>query len=60
VGKPEGKNHLEDQGVDGRMGSEWIFGKLAGVCSSFNWRNVAYFSKMYYHAIIEDPKIHYM
>jgi hypothetical protein len=22
VGKPEGKNHSEDQGVDGRMGSE--------------------------------------
>jgi hypothetical protein len=22
VGKPEGKNHLEDQGVDGRMGSQ--------------------------------------
>jgi hypothetical protein len=21
VGKPEGKDHLEDQGVDGRMGS---------------------------------------
>jgi hypothetical protein len=25
--------HLEDQGVDGRMGSEWILGRLAwGVC----------------------------
>jgi hypothetical protein len=23
VGKPEGKNHLEDQGVDGRIGSKW-------------------------------------
>jgi hypothetical protein len=22
--------HLEDQGVDGRMGSEWILGRLAG------------------------------
>jgi hypothetical protein len=30
VGKPEGKNHSEDQGVDGRMGSEWIVGRLAG------------------------------
>jgi hypothetical protein len=30
VGKPEGKNHLEDQGVDGRMGSDWILGTLAG------------------------------
>jgi hypothetical protein len=27
VGKPEGKRPL---GVDGRMGSEWIFGRLAG------------------------------
>jgi hypothetical protein len=23
---------LEDQGVDWRMGSEWILGRLAGVC----------------------------
>jgi hypothetical protein len=23
------RDHLEDQGVDGRMGSEWIFGRLA-------------------------------
>jgi hypothetical protein len=30
VGKPEGKSHSEDQGVDGRMGSEWILGRLAG------------------------------
>jgi hypothetical protein len=29
MGKPDGKNHLEDQGVDGRMGSEWILGRLA-------------------------------
>jgi hypothetical protein len=42
VGKPEGKrplgrprrspkerDHLEDQGVGGKMGSEWILGKLA-------------------------------
>jgi hypothetical protein len=32
VGKPEGKNHLEDQGVDGRMGSERTLGRLAGRC----------------------------
>jgi hypothetical protein len=31
VGKPEGKGHLKDQGVDGRMGSEWILERLAGV-----------------------------
>jgi hypothetical protein len=30
VGKPEGKNHMEDQGIDGRMGSEYILGRLAG------------------------------
>jgi hypothetical protein len=28
--KPEGKNHLEDQGVDGRMGSKWTLGRLVG------------------------------
>jgi hypothetical protein len=30
VGRPKGKNHSEDQGVDGRMGSEWILVRLAG------------------------------
>jgi hypothetical protein len=30
VGKPKGKNHLEDQGVDGRMGSKWTLGRLVG------------------------------
>jgi hypothetical protein len=30
VGKPEGKDHLEDQGVDGRMGSKWMLGRLVG------------------------------
>jgi len=27
VGKPEGKNHLEDPGVDGRITLRWIFRK---------------------------------
>ena len=27
VRKPEGKNHLEDQGVDGRIILRWIFRK---------------------------------
>jgi hypothetical protein len=27
VGKPEGKNHLENQGVDGRMGTKWTLGR---------------------------------
>jgi hypothetical protein len=30
VGKPEGKDHLKDQGVDGRMGSKWPLGRLVG------------------------------
>jgi hypothetical protein len=36
VGKPEGKDQSEDQGVDGRMGSEWILGRLAGSWIGFN------------------------
>jgi hypothetical protein len=32
VGKPDGKNHLEDQGIGGRMGSKWTLGRLAGGC----------------------------
>jgi hypothetical protein len=32
VGNPEGKDHLQDQGVDGRMGSKWTLGRLAGGC----------------------------
>jgi hypothetical protein len=31
VGKPE-RDHSEGRGVDGRMGSEWILGRLAGGC----------------------------
>jgi hypothetical protein len=30
--KPEGKNHSEDQTVDGRMGSKWTLGRLVGRC----------------------------
>jgi hypothetical protein len=30
VGKNKERDHLEDQGVDGRMRSEWILGRLAG------------------------------
>jgi hypothetical protein len=32
VGKAEGKHHLEDQGVDGRMGSKWTLGRLVEGC----------------------------
>jgi hypothetical protein len=31
VGRPEGKGPLEDQGVDGRMGSNWTLGRLVWV-----------------------------
>jgi hypothetical protein len=30
VGKPGGKRPLEDQGVDGRMGSKWTLKTLVG------------------------------
>jgi hypothetical protein len=30
MGKPEGKNHSENQGIDGRIGLEWILGRLMG------------------------------
>jgi hypothetical protein len=33
---PKEKDHSEDRGVDGRMGSEWIMGRLAGGWSGFN------------------------
>jgi hypothetical protein len=35
---PKERNHLEDQGVGGKMGSEWILGRLAGgVWSGVSW-----------------------
>jgi hypothetical protein len=30
LGNYKERDHLKDQGVDGRMGSEWILGRLAG------------------------------
>jgi hypothetical protein len=38
VRKPKGKSHLKDQGVDGRMGSKWTLGKLAG---GVEWTHLA-------------------
>jgi hypothetical protein len=29
---PMEKDHLEDQGVDGRMGSNWTLGRSVGAC----------------------------
>jgi hypothetical protein len=41
VEKPEGKNHLKDQDVEGRMGSKWTLGRLAGrVWSGFTWLRI--------------------
>jgi hypothetical protein len=38
VGKLEGKVHLKDQGVDGRIGSKWTLGKLIEwLWSGFTW-----------------------
>jgi hypothetical protein len=35
------RDHLEGQGVDGRMGSEWILGRLAGgMWGGFNWLRI--------------------
>jgi hypothetical protein len=40
-GKPEGKNLLEDQSVDGKMGSELILGRLAWrVWIGFDWLSI--------------------
>jgi len=39
AGKSEGKDHSEDQGIDGRMGSEWNLGRLAG--GSMGWIQLA-------------------
>jgi hypothetical protein len=41
VGRPEGKHHLEDQGVNGRMGSKWILWRLVGgLWSGFTWLRI--------------------
>jgi hypothetical protein len=35
---PREGDHLEDEDVDGKMGSEWILGRLAwGVWIGFDW-----------------------
>jgi hypothetical protein len=36
VGKPE-RDHLKDQGLDARMGSEWILGDWLGLWIGFDW-----------------------
>jgi hypothetical protein len=38
VEKPEGKRHLEDPGVDGRIILRWILGKWdVGLCTRSSW-----------------------
>jgi hypothetical protein len=32
-----GRHHSEDQGIDGRRGSKWIVGRLAGVEGCVEW-----------------------
>jgi hypothetical protein len=35
------RDHFEDQGVDGRMGSKWTLGRLAvGVWIGFTWLRI--------------------
>jgi hypothetical protein len=42
VGKPEGKDHLENKRVDGRMGSKWTLRRLVGGgrWSGFTWLRI--------------------
>jgi hypothetical protein len=41
VGKPEGENHLEDQGVDGKTGSKSTLGRLVRrVWSGLTWLGI--------------------
>jgi len=41
VGKPEGKNHLGDPGVDGRIVLRWIFRKRnVGVWTGSSWLRI--------------------
>jgi hypothetical protein len=34
VGKPEGKDHEEDLGMDGRIILEWILGRVGNLCGT--------------------------
>jgi hypothetical protein len=40
VGKPQGKNHLKDRGVDGRIVLKWIFNKWNGACTGLIWLRI--------------------
>jgi hypothetical protein len=36
----EEREHSEDQGIDGRMGSEWVLGRLAWEWFGFYWLRI--------------------
>jgi hypothetical protein len=41
VGKPEGKYHWRDQGIDGRLILRWIFSKWdVGVWTGLSWLKI--------------------
>ena len=40
MGKPEGKNHWEDPGVDGRIILRWIFRKWDGEETGLIWLRI--------------------
>jgi len=41
VGKPEGKNHLQDPGVDGRIILKWLCRKCdVGVWTGSSWLRI--------------------
>jgi hypothetical protein len=37
---PKERDHSDDQDIDGRMGSEWIIGRLAGRWIGFDWLKI--------------------
>jgi hypothetical protein len=46
VGKPKERDHSEDKGLDGRVGSEWISGRLLGVWIGFDWLRIGSFGEL--------------
>jgi hypothetical protein len=45
---PKERDHLKDQGIDGRMGSEWILERLnVGVWIGFGWFRIGTSGKLF-------------